>query len=87
MALPIARVIEINDRSIKILEEYKKEMALALRQGDLAKIGEIHVATDCIIKILGLVNQPYLEQFRSMLPDDVLRTFGLLNDDSTDEDS
>lgn len=79
MALPMSRVMEINQRAIELLNEYREELPKALIKGDLLRVGEIKASADWINKIVLMANKPYIDKLN--LPDDVLRAIGFLDDD------
>lgn len=81
MALPMSRVIEINQRAIEALNEYRKELPKALMKGDLLRVGEIKASADWISKIVLMANKPYIDKLN--LPDDVLRSLGIIDDEDS----
>ena len=81
MALPMSRVLEIDQRAVEILKEYRLEIQKALAQGDLIRVGEIKTSVDWVDKIVRMANKPYIEQMN--LSEDILRFLGF----SDEEDS
>ena len=81
MALPITRVLEINQRAIVTLQEYSEELKESLRQNNLARIKEIKVRVDLLTKIVKMANKPYVEKMN--LSDDIRRALGLLDDEDS----
>ena len=81
MALPITRVLEINQRAIVTLQEYSEELKESLRQNNLARIKEIKVRVDLLTKIVKMANKPYIEKMN--LSDDIRRALGLLDDEDS----
>ena len=81
MALPITRVMEINQRAIVTLQEYSEELKENLRQNNWARIKEIKVRVDLLTKIVKMANKPYVEKMN--LSDDIRRALGLLDDEDS----
>ena len=81
MALPITRVMEINQRAIATLQEYSEELKENLRQNNWARIKEIKVRVDLLTKIVKMANKPYVEKMN--LSDDIRRALGLLDDEDS----
>lgn len=79
MALPMSRVLEIDQRAVGILREYRQEIQKALEKGDLMRVGEIKASADWVDKIIRMANKPYIEQMN--LSEDVLRFLGFSDEE------
>ena len=82
MALPIERVVEIDRKGIEVLTDYYNEINQAFAKRDLMKVGELRSCVGWVKKIVAMANKPYVPFMRPMIPDDILRTLGLLDEDS-----
>ena len=83
MALPINRVIEINQKAVNVIVDYHNEMQRALVKGDLIRVGELRTSVTWVQKIIAMANKPYAKLFRGRIPDDILRSLGLLDDEES----
>ena len=81
MALPMSRVLEIDQQAVEILREYRQEIQKALEKGDLMRVGEIKASTDWVDKIVRMANKPYIEQMN--LSEDVLHFSGFSDEKSS----
>ena len=83
MALPMNRVIEINQKAVNVIVDYHNEMQQALVKGDLMRVGELRTSVTWVKKIMVMANKPYADLLRGRIPDDILRSLGLLDDEES----
>ena len=83
MALPMNRVIEINQKAINAMMDYSDELKQALAKGDLMRVGELRTSVTWVQKIVAIANKPYVELLRGRIPDDLLRSLGIIDEEDS----
>lgn len=83
MALPMNRVIEINQKAANVILDYSNEMRKALSKGDFMRIGELRTSIILLKNIVAMANKPYAELLQGRIPDDVLRSLGIIGDEDS----